>query len=119
MLGAPFAERWSPLTKWEKSCFQWWMNAELIGWLKERVSGVEVWRVEDFARTAEGLAKMVRSFGLEPERLNYWLKWDERPWRDRGDTRVQSIWKSWSRPQRQAFIRFCGDKMVELGYEMP
>lgn len=119
MLDTPFVARWSPLTKWEKACFRWWMNAELVDWLKERISGVEVWRMEDFTGTMEGLAKMVRSFGLEPERLEHWLKWRPRPRHKSRDTRVKSIWKSWSRDQRQAFIRFCGDKMVELGYEMP
>jgi len=119
LLGKPFGS-WDKMSDWEKLCFWWWASVELVDWLQAWMGNVDVFRFEDLIQDTTVLSRLVDSFGLQmpDETLRAWQKTDVNR-KVKGERRVSAVWGNWSRQQRKDFLRMCGPKMIELGYEMP
>jgi len=119
LLGRPFGS-WAEMSDWEKLCFWWWASVELTNWLRVRMGNVDVFRLEDLVQDVAVLSQLVESFDLRmsDEVMREWQKTDVNR-KVKGDRGVTAIWEKWSRRQRKAFLRICGCKMIELGYETP
>ncbi len=113
--GDPYREKWSGMSRFEKVCWSWRETNEFVMQNIESSRWLQIEKLaDDFDYFSERFA---RRLGIDYPR-ELWREHTSRKSRNASQEYGFPAWENWSREQRDAFARICGDTMTKLGYSL-